>query len=212
MAAGLLPLVGALSFGAGSITATASDGGSAAAARLTLQARPLVVSAGVRVTLSGSVGNRRAAEDVKIQAKDCGLDFFRVVAGAVTGERGEWFEHYSLPGPSTSLRAVWNGATSAEVAIRKRAPVRLWKRAAGIEVRVLERSFWRKRVFIERFDRRLGTWRAVKTLVLTDRSSRGGVLALFTVRLPTGTRLRAVFPRSQTGPCYLAGTSNTLIT
>jgi hypothetical protein len=70
---------------------------------------------------------------------------------------------------------------------------------------------WRKRVFIQSFDRRLGTWQAVKSVVLTE--SRGRLaLATFTVRLPKGTLVRAVFPRSQAGPCYLTGASNSLRT
>jgi hypothetical protein len=172
----------------------------------------LIVSAGARVTLFGSVDNRRAGEDVKIQAKDCGLDFFRVVSGAITEAGGGWSTFYSLPGPTTTLRAVWKGATSAEVTIRKRAVVTLRRPSAGrFQVRASGRLVWRKRVFIQSFDRRLGTWQAVKSVVLTE--SRGRLaLATFTVRLPKGTLVRAVFPRSQAGPCYLTGASNSLRT
>lgn len=215
-AVGLALLVGSgLGLGLGGAVSAAGParGRLVAADRVTFQARPLVVSSGTRVTLFGSVAGKRAGEDVKIQAKDCGLDFFRVVSGAVTEAGGTWSIFYSLPGPSTTLRAVWNDATSAEVTIRKRAPVTLLKRPAGrLRVRTFERLFWGKRVFIQRFDPRLGTWRAVKPVVLTERSFRGSAVATFTVRLPSGTRVRAVFPRSQTGPCYLAGTSNTLTT
>jgi hypothetical protein len=183
-----------------------------AAGRVTFQARPLVVSSGTRVTLFGSVTGNRAGEDVKIQAKDCGLEFFRVVAGAVTEAGGTWSTFYSLPGPSTTMRAVWKDGTSAEIAIRKRATVRLRTQTAGrFDVFASGRSVWRKRVFIQRLDSRLGTWQAVKSVVLEE-SERGSARATFTVRLPKGTRIRAVFPRSQTGPCYLAGTSNTLTT
>jgi hypothetical protein len=194
-----------------SLTASDEVSASVAAGGVTLQARPLITS-GERVTLSGSVDSARAGEDVKIQAKDCGRDFFRVVSGAVTREGGSWFQYYWLPGPTTTLRAIWNDATSAEVTIRKRAGVYLEKRPAGrIQVRAWVRSAWRKRVFIQRFDPRLGTWRAAKTVVLTE-SEGGTALATFSVSLPKGTRVRAFFPRSQAGPCYLDGTSNTLTT
>lgn len=192
-------------------SATASDqvSASVAADGVTLQARPLI-STGQRITLSGSVDNGRAGEDIKIQAKDCGRDFFRVVSGAVTSEGGSWYTYYWLPGPTTTLRAIWNDATSAEVTIQKRAGVSLRKRSAGrIEVRAWTRSAWRKRVFIQRSDPRLGTWQAVKTVVLTE-DEGGGALAHFTVSLPKGTRVRAFLPRSEVGPCYLDGTSNTL--
>jgi hypothetical protein len=180
--------------------------------RVTLQARPIVVTSGIRVTLFGSVDNGRAGEDIKIQAKDCGRDFFRVVAGAITKEGGEWSTFYFGATINQALRAVWRDATSQEVPIRRRASVSLRERSgARFEVRVYGRPVWRKRVFVQRFDRRLGTWQAVKTVVLTE-DEGSTALAAFTVRLSKGTRIRAVFPRSQSGPCFLAGTSNTLTT
>ena len=214
VAAGVLLVASGLSFGSVALTPSGEARGNVAADRVTLQARPLIVpSGGGPVTLSGSVDSGRAGEDVTIQAKDCGLDFFRVVSGAETREGGSWFQYYWGASRTTTLRAIWKDATSAEVTIRKRASVYLQRRAAGrIEVRAFGRSVWRKRVFIQRFDARLGTWRAVKTLVLTEASYRGSAVASFTPRLPKGTRIRARFPRSQAGPCYLDGTSNTLTT
>ena len=99
---------------------------------------------------------------------------------------------------------------SEELAIRRRATIVIRKRSAKLyEVAVYGRPFWRKRALIQRFERRLGTWQPLKTVVLTD-SERYGALGMFTVALPKGTRIRAVFPRSEAGPCYLTGTSNTL--
>ncbi len=115
-------------------------------------------------------------------------------------------------GPSTTLRAVWNEATSAEVAVRKRAWIDL-KTLSGrrFEVNVFQRRAWRKRALIQRFDQRLGRWRPAKSVVLTDDDGYKAS-ASFTVSLAKGTRIRAVFPRSQTGPCYETGTSRTLTT
>lgn len=194
-------------------SATASDevSASVAADGVTIRVQPTIVSSR-GPTVSGSVSSGRAGEDVKIQAKDCGRDFFRVVGGAVTREGGGWSTWYWQQQITTTLRAVWNDETSAEVLVRKRAGVYLQKRSAGrIEVRAWTRSAWRKRVFIQRFDPRLGTWRAVKTVVLTE-DEGGTALTRFSVSLPRGTRVRAFFPRSQAGPCYLDGTSNTLTT
>jgi hypothetical protein len=199
-------------FVAGGIGPEGSSG-AGGADRVTFAARPLVVSSGTRVTLFGSVDSNRVGEDVKIQAKDCGRDFFRVVSGAVTREGGEWMQFYWLPGPTTTLRAIWNDATSDEVTIRKRAGVGLFRRSGGrFEVQAYIRLVWHKRVFIQRFDRRLGTWHAARTVVLADNKYGRFTSATFTVALPKGTRIRAVFPRSQAGPCYLTGTSNTLTT
>jgi hypothetical protein len=180
---------------------------------VTLQARPTTVSVGTRITLFGSIDPGRAGEDVKIQAKDCGRDFFRVVSGAITTEGGEWSTFYWAP-ISTKLRAVWREATSDAVPIRRHASIRLRKRSAKLfEVDVFGRLVWRKRALVQRFDRRLGTWQPVKSVVLAE-SLRGSTLAsgTFTVALPKGTRIRAVFPRSQSGPCYLPDASNTLTT
>jgi len=189
-----------------------ASSGADAADRVTLQARPIVVTSGIRVTLFGSVDNGRAGEEVQIQAKNCGRDFFRVVAGAITIEGGEWSTFYFGATINQTLRAVWRDATSQEVPIRRRASVNLQRRSgARFEVGVYGRSVWRKRVFVQRFDRRLGTWQEVKTVVLTE-DDGSSALATFTVRLSNGTRIRAVFPRSQSGPCFLAGTSNTLTT
>jgi hypothetical protein len=183
-----------------------------AADRVTIRVQPSIVSSRGYARVFGSVDSGRAGEDVKLQGKDCGRDFFHVVGGAVTREGGGWSTVYWQQRITTTLRAVWNDATSAEVLVRMRAFVGLYRRPAGrFEVRVFGRSVWRKRVFIQRFDRRLGTWQAVKPVVLTE-DDGGTALASFTVSLPKGTRIRAVFPRSQTGPCYLAGTSPTLTT
>ncbi len=207
-------LAGSVASG-GSAAASANDSPpsrlAVAADRVTFRARPTVVFSTQRVTLSGSVDNGRAGEDVKIQAKDCGLDSFRVVSGAITEAGGGWSTFYWLQGPSTTLRAVWNDATSAEVAIQKRATVIVRKRSGTrFEVSAYGKLVWRKRVFVQSFDRRLGTWQAVKTGVLTESKYSRWASATFTVRLPKGTRIRAVFPRSEAGPCYLTGTSNTL--
>jgi hypothetical protein len=189
-----------------------ASSGAGGADRVTLRARPLVVSSSVRVTLFGSLEPGRAGEDIKIQAKDCGLDSFRVVAGAITEEGGEWSTFYFGAIINTTLRAVWRDATSEEVTIRKRASVTLRKRSGRFEVAAWGRLVWRKRVSIQYFDRRLGAWRAVKSVLLTESEPRGRALATFTVQLPKGTRIRAVFPRSQAGPCFITGTSNTLTT
>lgn len=185
-----------------------------AADRVTIRVQPSIVSvSGRKATVFGSVDSGRAGEDVKLQAKDCGRDFFRVVGGAVTREGGGWSTLYWQQTITTTLRAVWEDATSAEVLVQMRSFVGLYRRTAGrFEVRVYGRSVWRKRALIERFDRRLGTWRAVKSVLLAEEDVGQSARATFTVQLPKGTLVRAVFPRSQAGPCYLTGTSNTLTT
>jgi hypothetical protein len=182
--------------------------------RVTIVARPTVASASATVELFGSVDSRKEGEEVTIQAKDCGKSFFRVVAGTTTGAGGSWSTRY-FPSITTSVRAVWNDVASRQVTIRQRAPITLSKTqvARGFTVRIVgKKSFWRKRVSIQRFDRRLGTWSTFRSVTLTQSGGTGGggyvySIAEFTARVPKGTQLRAVFPLSQARPCYLAGVS-----
>jgi hypothetical protein len=178
--------------------------------RVTLFARPTISGLGEPVRLFASVDNGKAGEVVGIQAKDCGQQFFRGVRGGTTGPGGTWTDLY-YPSVNTTLRAVWKGAASAPVTIRKRAGVFLRQRSAktfsvvaGIGAGTY---FERKRVLFQRFDRRLGTWTTVRQVVLTELSSRGTRVA---ASLPKGTPVRGVIPLSQARPCYAAGYSPVL--
>jgi len=194
-----------------------------ASERVTIFAQPsLVPSTGDRsVRIYGTVDSNKAGESVAIQAKDCGADVFRLVSGATTESDGSWWNFY-WPVANTTLRAVWNEVASAPITIRVRVFVWLSKSRDGKSLSVRAggiNSFWRKRVEIQRFEQRFGTWRRLRTVVLTDSDgNRGsgpstglsGSLADFVPRVPRGTLLRAVMPLSQAKPCYLAGTSATL--
>jgi hypothetical protein len=196
---------------AGSVAAsTATD-----AASVTLFARPTVVDR-TPVTVFGSIDSGKAGESVTIQAKDCGSEFFRVFSGTTT-RAGGGFSTVLYPGVNTELRAVWNDASSAEVAIRRRATVYLDRLRQGPGFRVgvgARRSFWRKKVVIQR---RAGTsWRPLKTVVLSQSRSGGTPNSgswsesTFTVAVPKGTLIRAVMPHAEAKPCYLGGVSRTV--
>jgi hypothetical protein len=195
-----------------------------AAERVTIFAQPSVTGnqpLNRSVRLFGSIDSNKAGESIAIQAKDCGSNFFRLVAGATTESGGTWSTMY-WPAANTTVRAVWNDVSSPQVAIRVRAFVGLYKRRDGKALRVSAGgadNFWRKRVEIQRLDRRLGTWKRLQTVVLTDSSGnrgsgpntgRSGSSADFVPRVPRGTVLRGVMPLSQAKPCYLSGTSRTL--
>jgi len=177
---------------------------------VTISARPNVSGLGETVWLSGSVGNGRPGELVDVEAKDCQQGFFRGIAGATTTDGGAWRTNI-FPTINTSLRAVWKGNASAPVAVQKRATVLLRQRSAKrFSVSAWGGNsttpFWRKRVLFQRFDRRVGSWKTVKQVVLTT-SSRSGTE--FTASVPKGTLVRAVIPLSQAQPCWVAGTSRT---
>jgi len=179
---------------------------------VTILARPTVLARGQKLTLYGSVDSEKADEIVTIEAKDCGQQAFREVAAARTREGGGWSYDFFNPDISVSIKAVWNNHTSAPVAVRDRPFVQLRRRdgsstnfTVGVGAKL---QFWRRYVVIERFERRLGTWKPVQKVVLTETGSTPGYSSVFSyekfkVSVPKGTLLRAFFPRSQVGPCYL---------
>jgi hypothetical protein len=187
-----------------------------AVASVALASEPVTIFSRGPFALYGSVATDKADEIVTIQAKDCGAPIaaFRDVAEARTQDGGSWSLEFST-GITSTLRAVWKGNVSAQITVRQRANVQLLPHASrsGFRVTVTgRRQFWRKRALFQRFDRRLGTWKLVKVVVLTETGGFPGyggaaTWAEFRARLPKGTLVRAVFPRSQARPCYLGGVS-----
>jgi hypothetical protein len=180
---------------------------------VTIAARPQIVPSDKPVTLFGAVANGEADEEVEIQARDCGQSFFRVVAGTTTHEGGGWSMEF-MPGITTTVRAVWKGHASSQVTLRQRAILRFAPKASDrtrFVVSVVARAqFWHRKVQIQRFDRRLGTWKLFRSVLLTEQNAPGAwtwTSGEFTARLPKGTMLRAVLPAPQARPCYLSGTS-----
>lgn len=185
---------------------------------VTIFARPLIVNGfpELTTTLYGAVANRRAGESIEIQAKDCGSPTFRSVGGTATVDGGGWTMPYR-PGVNTMLRALWKDSASAQIAVKQRARPYLLKRPRGNVFYVAvsgKRSFWHKRVLIQRFDGQSRRWVAVKNVLLVDTSSTSvpvsevSTSAEFTVKLPKGTLIRAVMPLSEAKPCYLGGVSS----
>jgi hypothetical protein len=185
-----------------------------ASERVTIAARPSILRSGQRLTVFGTVDSGRADELVRVQARECGQRFFRDVASATTADGGAWSTDF-YPGIGASLRAVWNETASEQIRVQQR-PLVVLSREFGrrFEVEVSGKtSFWRKRVRFERLDRRLGGWVTVKSVALGSGAASAGdpypsSEAEFTASVRRGTLVRAVLPRSQARPCYLAGYSN----
>jgi hypothetical protein len=193
-----------------------------ASERVTLFARPTIHGRNQVVTLLGSIDSNKSDEDIYIEGKECGQTKYEVVNGAHTGEGGGWTAQYQQV-ITTTLRARWNDARSAPVTIQERAWVQLSTRprnAQGFGFQVEVRSklqFWKRFVMVQRFNRRLGKWIDVKQAVLTETGAPPGSTFVwssgnFRVKVPKGTRIRAVFPLSQALPCYVTGYSNELST
>jgi hypothetical protein len=179
--------------------------------RVSIEARPAITRAAVPVTLIGEVERRRAGETVTIQAKDCGQPSYTEVKGATTSADGVWRTEY-WPGVNTTLRAVWDNNISTTITLGQQAWVELQRLASGrFYVGVHgKRPVWRKHVLIQQ--RRSGAWKTIRTVVLTEQIALGqtgavATYATFKPTVPRGTMIRAILPRSQARPCYLAGAS-----
>jgi hypothetical protein len=175
-----------------------------AADRVTIAVRPAISTpATSMVTVFGTIDSGKAGESVTVQAKECDNTFFRVYAGANSEPGGSW-STVIYPSITMQLRAVWNGETSAEVTFRKRVFVGL-RQLSATSFRVgagFGTRFEGKLITIQRFDHRLGRWQKIE--VVRAGANYG---TKFTLRVPKGTRIRAVFPNSQAAPCYLGGSS-----
>lgn len=185
--------------------------------QVTIFARPMIVSGFpvLETTLYGSLANGRSGETVEIQAKDCGSSTFRSVGGTQTRDGGGWSMPYR-PGITTTLRAVWKDTASSQVTVKQRARPYLVNRPTSNAFYVGvsgKRSFWHKRVLIQRLDPKTRRWVDVKKVLLTDTSaistpvSEVSTSAEFMVKLPKGTLIRAVTPLSEAKPCYMGGVS-----
>lgn len=188
---------------------------------VTLLAQPTVLGRDQALRLFGSVGSDSAEEIVTIEARDCGQSAFRSVAAVRTRAGGGWSTQVVHPGISAAFRAAWNGHASAPVTVRARAFVILRRRGGSSRTFTVgvgaKLQFWHRYVVVERFERRLGTWKPVRKVVLTETASAPGQSSVLsyedvTISVPSGTLIRASLPRSQAGACYLPGYSQQLRT
>ena len=177
---------------------------------ITMRPRAAVVRSNeFAVGVLGTISSSTEGEYVTVQGKECGVPgaFFRALVGSMTTAGGAW--EASVPiRTRTTLRAEWKGAQSASVVVQRRAGVGLSKEKDGFRVGVSSEtgSADRKRVRIERLTS--AGWKALRTVVVrsegyTEFAEKDGLR----FQVPRGTLLRAVLPRAQAGPCYLAGYS-----
>jgi hypothetical protein len=183
---------------------------------ITLQATPTIATWGQSIRLIGSVTSGRADEPVSVEERHCGSPTraWTSVAETHTEAGGGWHMPWGAL-ITHSVRAVWKGQTSNVVIVRARPSVvvrQVMRTRFLVGVRALKR-FEGRTIVLERFDRGRGRFVTVKRARLADSVGAGmSFLSSAAVRssLSRGTLVRAVFPRTQAGPCYLAGYSNQL--
>jgi hypothetical protein len=183
---------------------------------VTNSARPLDLARDRRLTLYGTTGGG-AKEIVTLEARDCGQAGYQKVADVETVFGGSWSWEFFYPGITADVRAVWRGRRSAPVTLRDRAFVELRPRGGGSYVVGVRAKFpfVGRRVELQRLRPGGGGWTTLRTARLQRSGAPPGTTYVYSttrVRLaaPAGSLIRAVFPRSQAAPCYLAGYSNLL--
>jgi hypothetical protein len=166
------------------------------------------------VGASGEISSGAEGEYVVVKGKECGIPgaFFRALGGGTTLAGGR----YELSVPirtKTTLRAELKEAKSATVVVTPRAYVSLSKERGGYEVGLASEAIQvdGKRVRIERLTP--SGWKLAQTVVVKSEGYGGWAEKdKLRFKVPKGTTIRAVLPRSQTGPCLLAGYSRLLRT
>jgi len=202
-----------------SLVVAASAGLAAAgvlADSVTMRARSTVLRSNeFGVGVFGTISSAAEGEYVAVRGKECGIPgaFFRGIGGATTTAGGSW-EASVMVRTKTTFRAEWNDAKSAPVVVTPRAYVALTKEEDGFRVTVASEtaSVDGKRVTIERLTP--DGWKKLQTIALKAQSgyAQFGEKKELRFKVPKGTTIRAVLPRSQAGQCYLAGYSRLLRT
>jgi hypothetical protein len=192
-----------------------------APAAVTIAVKPTIYGRAGPLVVSGSVTSGKKNETVTVQFKQCGLapEQFRDDFEVKTEDGGGWSVETGVSANGV-FRAVSGGETSNEVQVQKRVDVRLAPAPPGrYEVNVVEQSsFWRKRVVVQRFDKRTRKWVLAKKVRLEHSSAAPGSIYVwsvtdeFAVKVSKGTTIRAVLPLDQARPCHIGGYSNLLVT
>jgi hypothetical protein len=163
--------------------------------------------------LRGRVEGGRHDDIVRIEARDCGSSVYRLLFDTHIVDDDGNFRAVAGAAIRTDFRAEWKGAVSRPVTVLVRPIFRVEQESRRVfaVTAIALRYFRQARAQLQRFDRRRSRWVVVKTMSYTRAAPGGSFLQtgwLFRSVLPRGTQVRAVLPRTQTGPCYIGAVSN----
>lgn len=182
---------------------------------LTLAAKPRLVVYGGTATLTGTLSNQKAGENVDVLAKSCGQAAATKVTTVLTTTGGA-FSALVRPLKNTVHTVKVKNTTSPSVAVNVRPRLRLRKVAAQrYSLRVFAaRSFAGKYASFQRYSRALGRWVSVRRVLLRANSTGVAPTVISSVAfrsvVRSGLRVRAVLPQLQVGTCYRPGRSNVI--
>jgi len=196
----------------GSVTVTG------AAETLTLAAKPQIVVYGGKITLSGALSTQKAGENGDLLGTACGQAAAALrTATAVTTTTGGAFSTLAQPLKNTAYTAKLRNTSSQAVTVKVRPRLRLGKVAAKrYSLRVFAaQSFAGKYATFQRYNAGLARWVTVKRVLLRTNATGVAptVISSVTFRSAVSPRLRirVTLPQLQVGSCYLAGTSNVIL-
>src|SRR4029450_5016106 len=137
--------------------------------------RPNVLRWAEATTITGGVGSGKADVDVYIDAQTCGEGAWENISGAHTIEGGDFSAEFGA-GINLLVRARAAGATSNTVNVQQRPSVTLQEHPRGSFFVLVNaaRSFWHKKVVLERFDKTKRRWITLRTALLTETGGRPG--------------------------------------
>jgi plastocyanin len=187
----------------------------APAETLSLSAAPQKLIFSAQVTLGGILSTQKVGENVDVLATECGQTT-AVKAATVQTTAGGAFTTALRPARNTAYTVKSKSTASAILSVKVRPRLRLGKVAAHrYTVHVFAaQSFAGKYASLQRFNGNLGRWVFVKRVIL--RTDPTNILPTvitsraFGSTLRSRPKIRVVMPQSQTGGCYLPGTSNVI--
>ena len=167
---------------------------------------PIIVY-GQSVSLSGTVSDGKANEQVTVYQQPYPQASFAQLTTVLTTTNGAW-NLVLTPSPKifTNYQAKWNGRTSVTVGVQVRPRIRLSQRNGRFLTIVQSgASHAGRSVQVQRLSR-FGQWVTLKKVRLGGQSS-----AVFRLRLPKGkSHIRIAMSVNQAGGGYLAGFSPTI--
>jgi plastocyanin len=173
---------------------------------VTIDANARVITFNGYVTLSGSVSNAKAGEQVVIRQKPQGSDIFLRVTTVTTTDNGLWRVRVR-PRRNTQYEAIWKNVHSPTQAIFVKPLVRM--KQSGSQRFVLgvhaQKAFRFRTVVIQRWVAKKHRWVALKSVRLTifrSGATAWSSNAVFRLRVRHGTIIRAFLARGQVMPAY----------
>jgi plastocyanin len=174
---------------------------------VTIGVTPPIVIYGQQATLSGTVSNGAADENVTILAQPYPQASFQTLTTVRTVAGGAW-QLILSPAPKilTQYQARWNGKVSINVGVQVRPRIRLSHRNGKFTTIVQSATSHARHFVLAQRLSRFGQWVTLKKVRLNGNSA-----AVFRLTLPKGkSRIRVAMSVNQAGPGYLDGYSPTI--